>query len=179
MDTILSQRSLQPKSARNPSTLKGVLEQLDITPLTADFVAAYKREKLEQITSRLRGDAVREITEGEFSDWERAELHEVCKSSLPSDRPVIRFWHRLRKKSWLDLPGDAPAIRFWYSARGLRFYTCLRWVRVPLKEAHDVPEFVKAKAKEIADLLPGATFTVEQLRSERKLYDPFLIVSYT
>jgi len=42
----------------------------------------------------------------------------------------------------------------------------------------DVPEFVKAKAREIANLLPDATFTVEQLRSEKKIYDPFLIVSY-
>ncbi len=178
MDTILSQRSLQPKSACSPSTLKGVLERLDITPLTADFVATYKREKLEQITCQLRRDSVREITEREFSDWERAEVHRMCKSSLRSDRPVIRFWHRLRRKSLLDLPGDAPVIRFWDTSRGWRFYTCLRWVRVPLKEVQDVPDFVKAKVKEIGDLLPGATFTVEQLRSERKLYDPFLIVSY-
>ena len=27
-------------------------------------------------------------------------------------------------------------------------------------------------------MLPDASFTAEQLRSERKMYDPFLIVSY-
>ena len=42
----------------------------------------------------------------------------------------------------------------------------------------DVPKFVKAKAREIANLLPEATFTVKQLRNEKKIYDPFLIVSY-
>jgi hypothetical protein len=178
MDTMLSNQSFQPSSACNPPTLRGVLERLDITPLTADFVATYKREKLDEITCQLRGDSVREITKDEFSDWERAELHEMCKSSLRSDRRVSRVWHRLRKKSLLELPGDAPVIRFWCRSRDLRFYTCLRWVRVPLKEVRDVPEFVMAKVKEIADLLPDANFTVEQLRSERKPYDPFLIVSY-
>ena len=49
---------------------------------------------------------------------------------------------------------------------------------MPLEEVRDAPEFVKAKAKEIANLLPDAIFTVEQLRSEKKIYDPFLIVSY-
>jgi len=178
MDTMQPNRSLQPKSVCTPSTLKGVLEQLDITPLTADFVTAYKREKSEQIACQCRRDSVREITEEEFSDWERAKLREVCNSSLRSDWPVIRFWHRLRKKSLLDQQGDAPVIRFWETPTGWRSYTCLRWVRVSLKDAHDVPEFVKSKAEEIAHLLPGANFTVEQLRSERKLYDPFLIVSH-
>jgi len=61
---------------------------------------------------------------------------------------------------------------------GPHFYTCLRWVRLPLEEVRDAPEFVKAKVREIANLLPDASFTVEQLRSEKKIYDPFLIVSY-
>jgi hypothetical protein len=42
----------------------------------------------------------------------------------------------------------------------------------------NIPEFVKDKARQIASLLPDATFTVEQLRSEKQAYDPFLIVSY-
>ena len=41
-----------------------------------------------------------------------------------------------------------------------------------------MPQFVWAKAREIASCLPEATFTVEQLQSERRIYDPFLIVSY-
>jgi hypothetical protein len=45
-------------------------------------------------------------------------------------------------------------------------------VRLPLEEVRDAPEFIKAKAKEIANLLPDASFTVEQLRSEKKFYDP-------
>lgn len=61
---------------------------------------------------------------------------------------------------------------------GVRCYTYLRWVRIPLRKAGDIPEFVRAKAKEIASALPDATFTVEQLRSERDVYDPFLIVSH-
>jgi hypothetical protein len=178
MERMLSQQSAESKSASNLSTLKGALEQLGMTSLAAEFVAAYKREKLEQITHRLRPDLAREITEEEFSCWERAELRRMCKNDQVDDRPRIRFWDRLHKRSLLGLPGDAPVIRFWDTPWGPRFYTCLRWVRVPLEEVRNVPEFVKAKASEIANLLPEATFTVEQLRSEKKIYDPFLIVSY-
>lgn len=178
MERMLCQHSVESKSASDLSTLKDALEQLEITALAPEFVAAYKREKLEQITHSLRPDSAREITEEEFSSWERAELRRMCKNDQLDDRPRIRFWDRLHKQGFLGLPGDAPVIRFWDTLRGPRFYTCLRWVRVPLEEVRDVPEFVKAKAREIANVLPDATFTVEQLRSENKIYDPFLIVSY-
>lgn len=177
MERMLSQQSVESKSASNLSTLKGALEQLGMTSLAPEFVAAYKREKLEQITHSLRPDSAREITEETFSCWERAELRRMCKNNQLDGRPRIRFWDRLHKQSLLDLPGDAPVIRFWYTSWTC-FYTCLRWVRVPLEEVRNVPEFVKAKASEIANLLPDATFTVEQLRTEKKIYDPFLIVSY-
>ncbi len=178
MERMPCQQSVESKSANNLSTLKGALEQLEMTSLAPEFVAAYKREKLEQITYDLRPDSAREITEEEFSSWERAELRRMCKNDRLGDRPRIRFWDRLHKQSLLGLPGDVPVIRFWDTLCGPRYYTCLRWVRVPLEEVRDVPEFVKTKAREIANLLPDATFTVEQLRSEKKIYDPFLIVSY-
>jgi len=178
MERMLCQQSVESKSASNLSTLKGALEQLEITALASELVAAFKREKLEQITHSLRPDSAREITEEEFSSWERAELRRMCKNDRLGDRPRIRFWDRLHKQSLLGLPGDVPVIRFWDTLCGPRYYTCLRWVRVPLEEVRDVPEFVKTKAREIANLLPDATFTVEQLRSEKKIYDPFLIVSY-
>jgi len=38
---------------------------------------------------------------------------------------------------------------------------------MPLKKAGGIPEFVTAKAKEVASTLPDATFAIEQLRSER------------
>jgi hypothetical protein len=176
MERMPSQQSVESKSASNVSTLKGVLEQLEIDPLAPEFVAAYKREKLEQTTHSLLPDSAREITEEKFSCWERAELRRMCKNYQVADRPRIRFWQH--KQSLLGLPGDAPVIRFWETLWGPLFYTCLRWVRLPLEEVHDVPEFVKAKTREIANLLPDASFTVEQLRSEKKVYDPFLIVSY-
>ena len=50
---------------------------------------------------------------------------------------------------------------------------------MPLEEATNVPKFISAKVGEIKYSLPEATFTVEQLRGERQLYDPFLIVSYS
>jgi len=178
MERMLSRQSVESKSASKLSTLKGALEQLEINRLAPEFVAAYKRKKLEQITHSLFPDSAREITEGEFICWERAELRRMRRNYRIDDRPRIRFWDRWHKQSLLDLPGDAPVIRFWYTLWGPHFYTCLRWVRLPLEEMRDAPEFVKAKAREIANLLPDATFTVEQLRSEKKKYDPFLIVSY-
>ncbi len=142
------------------SALKRVLEELDITPFTPESVAEYKREKLEQVTSELRSADAEEIKERDFSRWEIFELQWL------QDRVAMR-----------GLTGDEPVIRFWRTPRR-RFCTCLQWVKSPLEEAIDVPQFVKAKAAEIATHLPEATFTVEELRSERRAYDPFLIVSY-
>ena len=178
MERMLCQLLVESKSASNLSTLKGALEQLEITVLVPEWVAAYKREKLEQITHSLLPGPAREITEKEFSSWEKAELRRLCKNGRVGDRPRSRFWDRLHKRSLIGLPGDAPLIRFWETLRGWHFYTCLRWVRVPLGEVPNSPEFVKDKARQIANLLPDATFTVEQLRSEKQTYDPFLIVSY-
>lgn len=178
MERMLTQQSVESKSASDVSTLKVALEQLEIDPLPPEFVAAYKREKLEQTTHSLLPDSAREITEEKFSCWERDELRRMCKKYQVADRPRIRFWARWHKQSLLGLPGDAPVIRFWETLWGPLFYTCLRWVRLPLEDVRDVPEFVKAKAREIHNLLPDVRFTVEQLRSEKKIYDPFLIVSY-
>lgn len=41
-----------------------------------------------------------------------------------------------------------------------------------------VPDYLKAKAAEIASNLPNATFDVDELRSSERVYDPFLVVSY-
>jgi hypothetical protein len=178
MESMLSQQFVESKSASNLSTLKGALEQLEITVLAPEWVDALKREKLEQITRSLLPVTAREITEEEFSAWEKAELRRMWKNDRNKDRPRFRFWDRLHKQSLLGLPGDAPVIRFWKTLGGCRFYTCLRWVRIPLEEVSKSPEFVKDKARGIASLLPDATLTIEQLRSEKQAYDPFLIVSY-
>src|SRR5712692_3770070 len=153
MERMLSQASVESKSASHLSTLKGALGQLGMTSLDPESVDTYKRERLEQMTHSLCPHSAREITEEEFSCWERAELRRMCKNNQLDGRPRIRFRDRLHKQSWLDLPGDAPVIRFWDTPWGPLFYTCLRWVRVPLEEVRNVPEFVKAKASEIANLL--------------------------
>jgi len=41
MERMLSHQSVESKSTRNPSTLKGALEQLEINSLAPEFVAAY------------------------------------------------------------------------------------------------------------------------------------------
>jgi hypothetical protein len=149
MERMVSQRSVEFESGCNLSSLKGTLKRLQITPLEPEFVAAYKQEKLEQIMQRLRPDSAREITEQEFSCWERAELSTIWRNDQVNKRPRKGFWDRWHKQSLLNLPGDAPVIRFWETLRGPRFYTCLRWVRLSLEEARDVPEFAKAKAAEV------------------------------
>jgi hypothetical protein len=160
MTTILMRKLVRHKSTPQPSILKRVLEELDITPFTPDSVAEYKRKKVEEVDSELRPTGAEEIKRRDFGHWEYLELQRL------QDRLALR-----------DLTGDEPVIRFWKTAYYERFYTCLQWVQRPLEKAVDVPEFVKAKAAEIATRLPEATFTVEELRSERRVYDPFLIVS--
>jgi hypothetical protein len=161
MITTLVGKVVRHKLTSQPSTLRHVLEALDITPFTPESVAQYKREKLEQVASEFRPADAEEIKEREFGGWEYAELHRLRKEIAPR-----------------NLPGNEPVIRFWKTPLWERFYTCLRWVKSPLEKVADVPEFVKAKAAEIATHLPEATFSVEELRSERRVYDPFLIVSY-
>ena len=161
MNTMLVREAVACKSTHQPSTLRAILEELDIEPFTPESVTEYKREKLDEVTCELRPSQGEEIKEREFGAWEYAELHR------------LRMDIALR-----DLSGDEPVIRFWQTPRWQRFYTCLQWVTSPLEKAVEVPEFVKAKAAEIANRLPEATFTVEELRSERRVYDPFLIVSH-
>jgi hypothetical protein len=161
MTTILVRKPVQHKRASRSSALQRVLQQLDITPFSPESVTTYKRQKLEQIESELRPANAEEIQEHEFGFWEDDEL--------------LRLEWEI---SLRNLCGDEPVIRFWETQRYERFYTCLQWVKIPLERAADVPEFVKAKVAEITTHVPDATFTVEQLRSERRAYDPFLIVSY-
>jgi hypothetical protein len=161
MNTRLVPKVAGYKLTAQSSTLEGVLQQLDITPFTPESVAEYKREKLEQVTSELHRADAEEIKKCDFGRWEDYELQWL------QDLIAMR-----------DLRGDEPVIRFWRTPQYQCFYTCLQWVVRPLERALDVPEFVKAKAAEIATHLSEATFTVEELRSERRAYDPFLIVSY-
>jgi hypothetical protein len=160
MNTMLVREVVARQSTHQPSTLRAILEALDIEPFTPEFVTEHKREKLKEMMCELRPAQGEEIKEHEFDAWEYAELHRLRMDTL------------LR-----DLSSDEPVIRFRETRWGQRSYTCLQWVKSPLEKAVDVPEFVKAKAAEIATHLPGA-FTVEELRSERRVYDPFLIVSY-
>jgi hypothetical protein len=161
MLTMWERKRVLSESSNQSSALKDTLARLDIVPLTAEWVAEYKRAKLEEMTCQLRPNEAQEINEGEFNDWEYGELR------------------RLRKKTERhELSSDAPLIRFWRLPCGVCCYTYLRWVRMPLKKAGDIPEFVTAKAREIASARPDTTFSVEQLRSERDVYDPFLMVSY-
>lgn len=183
MNTPLVRAAFASKSSDQPPTLKGVLQKLDIAPFTPQSVAEYKREKLEEVMHQLLPPEAEEIKEDEFSNWEYGELdrlqRKIAFRDPGGDAPVIRFWHRrLPKTAKRHLAGDAPMIRFWKTPMCEHFYTYLQWVRAPLEDFVDVPGFVKAKADEIANRLPDATSTVEAMRSELRVYDPFLIVSY-
>lgn len=160
MLTFWEANSVSSSSSNPCSTLKDVLADLDITPLTPEWVAEHKQIKLLETLYQLRPREAAEIEEREFGSWEYAELH------------------RLQEETKRQLSGDPPLIRFWQMPEGIRLYTYLRWVTGPLVEAANVPEFILAKASEIASSLPEAIFAVEQLRSERRVYDPFLVVSY-
>jgi hypothetical protein len=160
MLTMWERNCVSSASRNHSSTLRDILATLDIVPLKPDWVAEYKQAKLLEMTCELRPSAAEEIENREYGSWEEMELH------------------RLQSETEHHPYGDLPMIRFWRLPYGEHCYTYLRWVRVPLEEAANVPEFVMAKAGEITSSLPEATFTVEQLMSERRLYDPFLIVSY-
>jgi hypothetical protein len=179
MDTPLVPESIRSASTHQPSTLKGALEKLDIVPFTPESVAEYKQDKIEQMTRQLSHCQGEEISRRDFDPWEYAELNSLRNKVIRRKAYLIRLWDKLRhKKKSSNLPCDPPVIRFLKVPGGPRLCIYLQWVKVPLADPLDVPEFVSAKAREIASLVPEANFTVEQLQSERRNYDPFLIVSY-
>src|SRR5260370_6664786 len=119
-----------------------------------------------------------EISRHDFDPWEYAELDSL-RNKVRRKAYLIRLWGKLwHKKESSNLPSDPPVVRFWKVPGNQRLCIYLQWVKGRLEDALDVPQFVWAKAREIASCLPEATFTVEQLQSERRIYDPFLIVSY-
>jgi hypothetical protein len=117
MESMQCQQSVKSKSASKLSTLKGALQQREITALVPEWGPLKSGKKLEQITHSLLPVTAREITEEEFSSWEKAELRRMCKNDRVEDRPRFRFWERLHKQSLLGRPGDAPVIRFWRTLR--------------------------------------------------------------
>src|SRR5215470_9879755 len=112
MNTRLVPRAVSYKLTPQSSTLKRVLEKLDIIPFTPESVAVYKREKLEQVTAELRPADGEEIGRSDFGLWEYFELERL------QDEIAIR-----------GLTGDEPVIRFWKTSRHQPVYTCLRWVK--------------------------------------------------
>ncbi len=178
MDTPLVPESVRSTSTHQPCTLNGTLEKLDIAPLTPEAVAEYKQQKIELITRQLSHRQGEEISRHDFDPWEYAELDSL-RNKVRRKAYLIRLWGKLwHKKESSNLPSDPPVVRFWKVPGNQRLCIYLQWVKVRLEDALDVPQFVWAKAREIASCLPEATFTVEQLQSERRIYDPFLIVSY-
>lgn len=178
MDTPIVPESVRKASVREPFTLKGALEKLDVVPFTPEWVAEYKQDKIEQMISQLNPSQGEEINRHDFDPWEYAELHGL-RDKVRKKAYLIRWWSKLwHKKQSSNLPSDPPVVRFWRMPENQRLCIYLQWVKLPLDDALDVPEFVWAKAREIASCLPEAAFTVEQLQSERRVYDPFLIVSY-
>jgi hypothetical protein len=178
MDAPLVPESVRNASTHQPSPLQGALEKLGIVPFTPESVAEYKQDKIEQMTRQLSHRLGEEIKQHDFDPWEYTELHSL-HNKVRRKAYLIRLWGQLwRKKKPRNLPSDPPVVRFWRMPENQRLCVYLQWVKVPLEDALDVPEFVYAKAREIASCLPEASFTVEQLQSERRIYDPFLIVSY-
>lgn len=177
MDTPLVPDSVGNASANQLSPLKDELEKLDIRPFAPDWVAEYKQEKIEQMIRQLRSLHAEEITRHAFDPWEYTQL-ESLQNKVRRKAYLIRLWGRLwRKKESSNPPSDPPVVRFWRVPGNQRLCVYLQWVKLPLDDALRVPEFVWGKAREIASCLPEAAFTVEQLQSERRIYDPFLIVS--
>ena len=178
MDTPLVPESVRNASTNQLSPLKDELEKLDVRPFAPEWVAGYKQEKIEQMMRQLCPLYAEEINRHDFDPWEYTQL-ESLRNKVRRKAYLIRLWGKLwRKKESSNPPSDPPVVRFWKVLGNQRLCVYLQWVKLPLDEALHVPEFVWAKAREIASCLPAAAFTVEQLQSERRIYDPFLIVSY-
>ena len=157
---LVRQFARAPRSCHSPA-LSAVLEKLDITPFTPESVVQYKRNKTAAIMDEIqRQKGLREIIPPRFSAWEWQMLNRL--------QPEKGFNDRIGAGSVIKFFQDGP----------VRIAVHLRWEKQPLAEAVGVPDYVKAKAGEIASHLPDATFEVDELHSSEHVYDPFLVVSY-
>ena len=159
MHTMLKRKSVSSSPTPPAPTLWAVLEELGITPFTPESIAEYKRKKMAAVMEEIqdRRGLMQEVTPGY---WERQVL---CR--LKSDEAFHSHDDKLFLVKFFDV-GVA------------RMAVYLRWEKKPLTEALRVPDYVKAKAAEIASRLPNATLEVDELRSSQRVYDPFLVVSY-
>jgi hypothetical protein len=158
MYTLERNSVVSPPTYEAP-TLRGVLEELEITPFTSESVAQYKRRKMTA--------AMQEIVR------RRQLMQEVAPAYW--ERQMLR---RLRPDEAFHNSADDDFLVKFFEIGLARIAIYVRWEKKPLTEALDVPDYVKAKAAEIASHLPNATLEVDELRSSERIYDPFLVVSY-
>lgn len=84
----------------------------------------------------------------------------------------------MRPDDEIHNPVDDDSLVKFFEVGLARIAVYVRWEKKPLTEALDVPDYVKAKAAEIASHLPNAALEVDELRGSERIYDPFLVVSY-
>ncbi len=159
MPTLLERTCILSLPTPHAPTLRAVLEELGITPFTPESVAQYKRKKMVAVMEEIRnrGGLMQEVIP---AYWERQVL---CRL-MPDE--TFRSHH------------DNIFLVKFFDVGVARMAVYVRWEKKPLTEALGVPDYVKAKASEIASNLPNATFEVDELRSSQRVYDPFLVVSY-
>lgn len=159
MPTLLERKCVLSSPDPQAPTLRAVLEELSITPFTPESVAQYKRKKMAVVMEEIRdrGGLMQEVIP---AYWERQVL---C---------------RLKPEEAFHSHDDNIFLVKFFDVGVARMAVFLRWEKKPLTEAVGVPDYVKAKAAEIASHLPNATLEVDELRSAKRVYDPFLVVSY-
>ena len=138
MHSVECHSAVSPPTYEAPN-LRGVLEELDITPFIPESVAHYKRERLagamEEVQCRRK--LMQEITPGY---WER------------------QIFRRLQPDEAFQNPdGDDPLVEF-FDLGLARIAVYARWEKKPLTEALGVPDHVKTIAAEIASYLERAWF---------------------
>jgi len=159
MPTLQERTCVLSSPTLQSPTLRAVLEELGITPFTPESVAQYKRKKMAAVMEEIqnRHGLMQEVTP---AHWERQVL---C-------------W--LKPDEALHGQADDISLVKFFDVGVARMAVYVRWERKPLTEAVGVPDYVNAKAAEIASNLPNATFEVDELRSSERVYDPFLVVSH-
>ena len=159
MHTVLEREPVVSSAVPEATTLKAVLEQLAIIPFTAKSVTRYKRKKMAAVMEEIK-NRTGLLQEMIPAYWERQVL---C---------------RLKPDEAFHSQNDDISLIKFFDLGVARLAVYVRWEKKPLTKALGVPEYVSAKAAEIANSLPNATFEVDELHSLNRVYDPFLIVSY-
>jgi len=147
-----------PQTKPTATPLRDALERLEITPFDPERVDAYKLRAFDKAWTNYVSDL-------HAKGW--TQRHHLNDYIMYRDEVL-----RALGKTW-TMNDRYLFMRHAYDAFPYCF--CMGWHRHSV-DGLDIPEFVRRKMAQISSEIPGVGFAADVLETDKRPYDPFLIV---